>query len=360
MRSGLGEAAAGWPLVVADSADQVALSALARRTRVVASAVGPYARHGLPLVRACAEAGTHYADLTGETLFVRESIDQCHATARASGARVVHACGFDSVPSDLAALLLHDRAAADAAGGLTDTTLVARLRGGVGGTTVDSMRVQFDAMQADIAARRILLDPYALSPDRSREPQLGDERDEVRVRREDRLGGWVGPFVMGAFNARVVRRSNALQDWAYGRGFRYRELMGFGRGAAAPAIAGLATLGLGALVGGLGSRFTRPLLDRVLPEPGQGPSEQARAAGFFRMRVYSTTTTGAQYVATVAAQGDPGYAATAVMLGESALALAAGVDLPDRAGVLTPATGIGLPLVDRLRDAGFELAVERL
>ena len=101
------------------------------------------------------------------------------------------------------------------------------------------------------------------------------------------------------------------------------------------------------------------VVDRLLPSPGEGPSADKRAAGFFRMRLHTTTTTGAEYVATVAAQGDPGYAATAVMLGESALALAAGTGLPDVAGVLTPATGIGDALVERLRAAGFKMAVER-
>ncbi|WP_460458654.1 saccharopine dehydrogenase family protein [Angustibacter peucedani] len=360
VRAGLGEAAAAWPVIVADGADDEALAALAARTRVVATTVGPYARYGVPLAKACAAAGTHYADLTGEVLFVRTLVDEVDADAKASGARIVTSCGFDSVPSDLGVLLLHEKVVADGAGELTDTTLVARMKGGFSGGTIDSMRGQVDAMLADRSLRKVVVDPYALSPDRAAEPDLGDERDSVKVFRNDRLGGWLGPFVMASYNTRIVRRSNALQGWAYGRRFRYRELSGYGRSRSAPVVANAVTAGLGAVVVGMTKKPARALLDRVLPAPGDGPSAESRAAGFFRMKVHGTTTTSAQYVSTVAAQGDPGYAATAVMLGEAAVALAVGEGLPDAAGVLTPATGIGDALVERLRGAGFELAAERV
>jgi len=360
VRDGLGAPAADWPLVVADSSDEPAVREMARRSRVVATTVGPYARYGLPLVRACAEAGTHYADLTGEVLFVRASADAVHDLARTTGARIVHSCGFDSVPSDLGVLLLHRKVTEDGAGELTDTTLVARMKGGFSGGTIDSMRGQVDAMAADRSLRRVVVDPYALSPDRAAEPDLPGERDSVQVFHDDRLGGWLGPFVMASYNTRIVRRSNALQDWAYGPSFRYRELQGYGRGRRGALMARTATFGLGLVLAGMGNRFSRPLLDHLLPDPGEGPSEQARQAGFFRMRLTTRTTTGVQYLSTVAAQGDPGYTATAVMLGESAVALAEGDNLPDAAGVLTPATGIGDALVDRLRRAGFELSARRL
>ncbi len=359
VRTALGEGARDWLLLVADSRDELAVEQLVARTRVVATTVGPYAKYGLPLAQACARAGTHYADLTGEVLFVRACLETCDETARATGARIVNACGFDSVPSDLAVLQLHRAVVQDGAGELTDTTLVAQMRGGFSGGTVDSMRHQVDEVRDDRAKRRVVVDPYALSPDRAAEPDLGDERDSARVFRDDRLGGWLGPFVMASFNTRIVRRSNALQGWAYGRGFRYRELAGYGRGRAAAATAYAVTGALGAVVAGMSRRPTRVVLDRLLPDPGTGPSAAARAAGRFRMRVHGTTTTGARYVSTVAAQGDPGYAATAVMLGEAAVALAVGEDLPPAAGVLTPATGIGSALADRLRDRGFELSVSR-
>jgi len=170
------------------------------------------------------------------------------------------------------------------------------------------------------------------------------------------VGQWVAPFVMAPYNSRIVRRSNALQDHAYGHRFRYREVSGLGTGRLAPVAGAGMAAGLLVLAGGLAVKPSRMLLDRVLPDPGQGPSEKAREAGRFRMEIHTTTTTGARYVARVAAQGDPGYKATAMMMGESGLCLALDRDrLPGRGGVLTPATGIGLPLVDRLRAAGMTL-----
>lgn len=358
VRDGLGAPAAGWPLVLADAQDAASLTALADQTRVVVTTVGPYAKYGLPLVAACAAAGTHYADLSGEVLFVRDSIDGYHEAAKASGARIVHACGFDSVPSDLGVLLTAERAAADGAGELTDTTLlVVSMRGGVSGGTIDSLRTQVDAVRADRSLRPLVSDPYTLSPDRSAEPDLPAGSDTPVLGRAD--GRWIGPFVMAPFNTRIVRRSNALQDWAYGRRFHYREAMSFGSSVLGPVLAAGTGAGILALGGGLAFGPTRKVLDRLLPCPGEGPSQQTREAGHFRLEVTATTTTGARLRTTVAATGDPGYAATAVMLGESGLCLALD-PLPSAGGVLTPATAMGGVLADRLRTAGFTLATDRL
>ncbi len=365
VRNELGGRAAEWPLIVADSQDSAAMRALAGETRVVATTVGPYAKYGMPLLGACASAGTHYADLTGEVLFIRESIDRFDQEAQRNGARLVHACGFDSIPSDLGVLMVHQRARADGAGDLGETVLAATLRGGLSGGTIDSMRTQVNAMRADPAKQKIVHDPYSLSPDRRAEPDAGADADGVSPRREPMVHGWAAPFVMSPFNSRIVRRSNALQDWAYGRSFRYREVMAFGAGplgaAAAAAVAG----GQAGLALAMASPARR-VLDRVLPKPGSGPSETVRARGHFRMDLHADTAERARYHGVVAARGDPGYAATAVMFGESALCLAddagtagtAGA-LPDRAGVLTPATAMGGVLLDRLRAAGFQATVER-
>jgi short subunit dehydrogenase-like uncharacterized protein len=361
-RAELGAAAADWPLVVADSHDAGALKALAESTTAVATTVGPYLKYGLPLVEACAAAGTHYADLTGETLFMRRAIDAADAAAKASGARIVHTCGFDSIPSDLGVLLLHEHAAQTGAGDLEKTTLVVRaMRGGASGGTIDSMRASVDEARADKAARRIMTDPYALSPDRSSEPDLGDEGDPMGPIRDAELGGWLAPFVMGTVNTRVVRRSNALQGYAYGRALRYRELMLMGGAPLGPLKAAGISAGLAALLGGMSIKPTRAILDRVLPEPGEGPDEKARDRGFFKIDTHARTSTGAHMVCRISAPGDPGYKATAVMLGEAALALAHdGERLPDAAGVLTPATAIGGVLAERLRAAGHSYDVATL
>ena len=358
VRDEIGGPAASWPVIVAESHDAKALRKLAESTKVVATTVGPYARLGLPLVEACAAAGTHYADLTGETLFMRKSIDLAHDVAAKSGARITHTCGFDSIPSDIGVLTLHETAKAQGAGDLQETTYVVRkMSGGASGGTIDSMRGMIDEAKRDKEARKILLDPYALSPDRAKEPDLGSERDPTSVVRNASLGGFLAPFVMGTVNTRVVRRSNALQDYAYGRKLRYRELMLAGEGPVGAARATAITGGLGAMFAGMALPPTRMVLDRVLPDPGEGPSEAAREKGFYTIRIHSKTSEGACLVCDVEAQGDPGYKATAVMLGESALSLARDDGaLPDRAGVLTPATAMGDALADRLRAAGHTYA----
>jgi short subunit dehydrogenase-like uncharacterized protein len=351
------ELALDWPLVLADSQDRDAVAELAKSTRVVATTVGPYFKYGKPLVEACAAAGTHYADLNGEVLFMRWAIEAADAAARASGARIVHTCGFDSIPSDIGTLLLHEEAQAGGHGDLEDTSLVVKaVRGGLSGGTIDSLRTTVDTIKKDSASRAVLADPYALSPDREAEPELGSERDSLKPLHDDRLGGWLAPFVMGSVNTRVVRRSNALQDHAYGRRFRYRELMLTGGGPLGVAKAAGVAGGVAGIFVGLGTPGARQVLDRVLPDPGEGPDESARERGFFKIDIHTVTSSGARLRCEIRAPGDPGYKATAVMLGESALCLALD-DLPSVAGVLTPASAMGRVLADRLIEAGHTYRV---
>jgi short subunit dehydrogenase-like uncharacterized protein len=369
VRDTLGDAAQGWPVLVADAAKPSTLDEMAARTRVVVTTVGPYSRYGLPLVAACAAAGTDYADLTGEATFVRESIDLHHKQAADTGARIVHSCGFDSVPSDLSVYALYRAAQRDGAGELGDTHLVVRsLSGGLSGGTIASGVEIMDAASRHPEVRRELLDPYTLSTDRGAEPELGRQPDlpwrRGRQIAPELSGVWTAGFLMAPYNTRIVRRSNALLDWAYGRRFRYDENMSVGSSALAP-VASAVMSGVGNAMFGLGSRYfrllPRRLVERVLPKPGTGPSEAARERGYYRIETYTTTTTGARYVARMAQQGDPGYKATAVLLGECGLALALDRDeLSDLLGVLTPATAMGDALLARFPAAGVSLETERL
>lgn len=371
VRDRLCERARDWELLEVEATDALGLERLAARTTVLATTVGPFATYGKEVVRAAARSGTHYVDLTGEVLFVRWSMAEAADLARQSGARIVHSCGFDSVPSDLGVLVTAERAAAEGQGTLEDTLLVVRsLRGGVSGGTIDTFRRQVIATRHDPALRAVLRDPYALSPRRPEEPTppphrhrgpAGRVRRLLSPRREPATGHWLGPFAMAGYNTRLVRLSNTLTDWSYGRGLRYREASDYGSGPAAPVLATGTGLALGALYAGMSWAPTRAVLDRLLPAPGEGPGPERRAAGHFRMEITSTTTTGARYRTTVAARLDPGYGATAVLLGQSALCLALdGPLLPPRSGVLTPATAMGDPLVQRLRARGFTIETERI
>jgi short subunit dehydrogenase-like uncharacterized protein len=360
VRSALPGPARTWPVIVVDVLDDRAATELAARTRVVATTVGPYLRYGLPLVTACAAAGTHYADLSGEPVFVRRSIDAAHRTAVASGARIVHSCGFDSIPSDLGVGLTAARASADGAGALTSAVLhVTRLRAGVSGGTIDSLRQQAIQASDDPVARRLATDPWALVDEVAGSP-YGSSGDAPSLpTRDDRTGTWQAPFVMGGYNGQIVHRSNSLTGWPYGRELSYREVIDTGRGPRGAVVAAGIVVGAGALMRGMSIPATRALLDRVLPKPGEGPDDRRRSRGAFRIEVHADTTGGARYRTTIGADLDPGYDGTAVMLGESALALASEVGL-GAPGAVTPMVALGSSLPPRLRDRGFMIATDRL
>lgn len=361
VRATLTGPAAQWALLQADSGDAQSLARVAEQTAVIITTVGPYAKLGLPLVEACAAAGTQYVDLTGEPQFIRQSIDRFDAKARETGARIVHCCGYDSIPSDLGVWVLHERLLQRGKGETLGTTtlVVEASKGGFSGGTLASVLNVVDEAMADPALRKVLADPYGLSPARAAEPQLGRERIQVGLHFDPFLQRWTAPFLMEATNAQVVRRSNALLGYAYGRSFRYRETVGFSRGPGGmlKAFALTAAMGLGAAV--LANGVTRGVALRFLPKQGEGPSEETMRTGGFRVRVFAETSSGERFNSLVVGLKDPGYAETAKMLSESALALVLDAPrLPARAGVLTPAAAMGGVLRDRLVAAGMTFAVE--
>jgi short subunit dehydrogenase-like uncharacterized protein len=298
---------------------------------------------------ACARAGTSYADLAGESIFVARSIRDNHDAAMQSGARIVHSCGFDSIPSDLGVGLAHA-----SAGGVPIVAAMLRvrsLRGGISGGTIDSLRQQLKEARADASARRLVGNPYALTPGPS-------------VRLPDRTGSgwgaergtWQAPFIMGAYNQQIVQRSSYLTGWGYGQLMRYREVVSAGRGLGGFVRAAGIGVGTAAFVGAASLPPTRWVLDRVLPAPGSGPGADAIERGRFVLDVDVYPVEGEPVRTRIAAPYDPGYGGTGVMLGESALSLALD-DLPDRAGVLTPMVAMGDALAERLRAHAFTLEV---
>jgi short subunit dehydrogenase-like uncharacterized protein len=246
--------------------------------------------------------------------------------------------------------------------------VVTKFRAAMSGGTIASGLEMMRSASSDPDVRRAIDDPYTLSPDRGAEPELGRQPDFRRSRGRDiapeLAGKWVAGFLMAPYNTRIVRRSNALLDYPYGKRFRYAEAMSVGSSVAAPVTSAMATGGLAATFG-LGNRFMRflprRLVERLAPAPGTGPSESFRERGHYTVETYTTTTTGARYRTTIAQQGDPGYKATAVLLGESGLALALDRGkLSDLRGVITPAAAMGDVLLERLPAAGVTLNTVRL
>ena len=359
LRESLGPQAAALPLVVADAADDASLRKLCGRARVVVSTVGPYALHGEPLVKACAESGTDYCDLTGEVQWIRRMLQRHEAAARASGARIVHCCGFDSIPSDLGVHFLQREAQSRFGAPCTRVKMrVKAMRGGMSGGTAASLLNLVREAAADPALRKELADPYSLCPP-GRAPQV--RQPEVRAPEFDAdFAAWVAPFVMGAINTRIVHRTNALSGHAYGSDFRYDEATLMGSGPAGALAAAAMTAGVGGFVAAGAIGPLRAALERfVLPKPGEGPSPDAQRTGFFDLRFAGTTADGRRLRAKVKGDRDPGYGSTGKMLGQAAACLALEVDAAG--GFWTPATIFGDRLVRRLAEhagVSFEILAD--
>jgi short subunit dehydrogenase-like uncharacterized protein len=339
-------------VVLADVEDPASLATLARSTRAVVTTVGPYARYGTPLVAACVAAGTHVADLTGEPTWMRATIDRFDAPARAAGVRVVHASGFDSVPSDLGVWWLQQRALERFGRPCARIDHVfGPMAGGVSGGTVASMLALFEDAVADPTTRRQLGDRDLLAPGAA--PSVA-VRDPLAPHREAVAGGWSVPFPMAAVNARVVRRTRALLGEPWGAGFRYRERWRFGSW---PTAAGVALVQALAPVA-LAFAPVRRALARRLPA-GAGPDAETRRRGSFRTTLIGWVEGEAEpLVGRVACDLDPGYGATARMLAAMGIGLATGAFEGSPAGVVTTAVVGGDAYVARLEAAGvrFELA----
>jgi short subunit dehydrogenase-like uncharacterized protein len=344
--------------IVADAGDLDAMRALARRTRVIASTVGPYALHGSNLVQACAEEGTDYVDLTGEPQWMRQMIDAHTIAATVSGARIVHSCGFDSIPSDMGVWFTQQESIERFGEPCTRIGMrLAGARGGASGGTIASLLNVVAEMTKDPDLREVMKNPFALAPAHLRS---GPAQPNVTFpQRDDLSGQWVAPFVMAGINTKVVQRSHALLDRPWGEDFRYDEAMLTGTGplgaakasGVAGAIGGFAAASLLAPVRGVLARF-------VLPKPGEGPSAASQAKGYFDLRFFGETESGRRITVKVTGDRDPGYGSTAKMMVAAALTLA-GVDRRTTpGGFWTPSTSMGAALLDALRaEAGLTFEV---
>ncbi|MXN77674.1 saccharopine dehydrogenase [Burkholderia sp. 4701] len=364
VRDALGAAGQSLPILVADAADEAQLRALCAQARVVVSTVGPYALYGEPLVKVCAESGTDYCDLTGETQWIKRMIDRYEPAARLSGARIVHCCGFDSVPSDMGVFFLQQQATRQWGVPAEQVKMrVKTLKGGASGGTVASVINVVRESAADPALRRELLDPYSLCPQGH---GFTVRQHAVRSAEFDRdCDAWIAPFVMAAINERVVHRSNALAGNAYGSRFTYDEAVMTGTGLKGRVAALTMVAGLGAFMVGVVIQPVRSLMERfLLPKPGEGPSVAAQLAGRYDLRFFGRAGDGRTLRVTVTGDRDPGYGSTGKMLGQAAISLAldcrSGGEKTGRGGGFwTPATMFDERYIARLvRHAGlrFELA----
>ena len=357
VRAGLGESAQDLQLIIADSFDKDALAALARRTRVVLTTVGPYAIYGSDLVAACVDAGTDYCDLAGEVQWIRKMIDRHHERAQQTGARIVHCCGIESVPMDIGVWFLQD-AAKEKYGTYCESIsmLVKASKGGASGGTMASWMNLIRESRKDRDIARVLIHPYSLNPEGERQgPDRRDQQDLVY--RED-VQSWTAPFVMAGVNTKVVRRSHALAGYPYGKEFGYDEVIMTGRGIGGRFKGMLVMLGLAALVLGASFAPTRKLLQRfVLAKPGEGPDRELQKNGFFNLLQIGKLPDGSVIRARTTGDQDPGYGSTRKMLSECAVCLAKD-DLEAKGGSWMPAAVMARPLIKRLRNnAGltFEL-----
>ena len=331
------------PLIAADASNVASLKAMVDRTRSVISTVGPYQFYGNELVEVCAASGTDYLDLCGEPIWMRQMIEKHEAAAKASGARIVFSCGFDSVPFELGAFFVQNEArrvfgapAPRVKGRLRD------MRGTLSGGTAASAKATFDAVAKDLSLVAILNDPFALTPGFAGPKQPKGNKPLY----EEDLQSWAAPFMMALINTRNVHRSNMLMGFPYGRDFVYDEMVLTGPGEKGEANA---------------KRVMAANTEKTGPnarKPGEGPSKEERENGLYDLLYVAIAPDGRQVRASIKGDRDPGYGSTSKMISECAICLLR--DANEVApGFWTPGAAMGERLIKRLVEhAGLTFQIE--
>jgi len=333
--------------LIADGDDEEALDLITKRTKVIISTAGPFHRYGSKLVASCVKNSTHYVDITGETFWIKEMIDKHHSEAVTKGVRIIPSCGYDSLPSDLgvffAAKMLQK-----------PIKRVESFHTGQGGASGGTIETGFS--MGDLNLGKQMQDPFLLNPEDSVTPeQRSLSSDKVKIRKNNLIDAWTGRFIMATMNTRVVRRSAALleaRQETYGVDFTYQEHAFYQKY-------------LNAFLVSFGTIFSmiiiatplRKLVRRFLPKPGEGPSEETMRKGFFDCLFTAEAEDSSINIFRMHGKGDPGYRVTSKFVCESALTLIHSEDdLPggkEYGGLLTPASGLGQPLIERLSKAGI-------
>ncbi len=330
-------------LVVADSSDSQSLADMVGRTKVILTTVGPYQLYGTDLVAACAEAGTDYVDLCGEPAWMHDTVAEFDDKAKASGARIVHSCGFDSIPFDLGVFYTQHHAKEKFGAPCTKVRgRVRKMKGTFSGGTAASFMATMMRAGQEPEVLNWLKDPFSLTPEFSGPPQPPGHKPLF----EEDLNSWSAPFIMASINTKNVHRSNALLGHAYGKDFVYDEMMLTGPGEQGEQMANH--------VASDNSMSKNP------PKPGEGPTKEERETGFYDVIFVGSGPDGQTIVGAVTGDKDPGYGSTSKMIAESALCLARDITRDQvPGGVLTPAPAMGMALIDRLKEnAGLTFNIE--
>ena len=333
------------PLIIADSFDEVSLTKMTQRTKVICSTVGPYSKYGSLLVKSCIKTNTHYCDLAGEAQWIRKIVDTYHQEAKNKKIRIVNSCGFDSIPSDIGVYFIYKN--------LPDVNIkldkismrVSGFKGSLSGGTYASMNNIITEASKDSLIRKILTNPYGLNPEGQRSGP--DKRDLNKVKYDEDSKSWIAPFMMAGINTKIVRRSNALSNYSYGKNFTYDESIMTGDGFRGRIRAIISVLPLIFLSAKPGSLLKR-IFNFFTPKPGQGPNENERENGYYSMRFYIRYNDKSRALVRVTGDRDPGYGSTSKMLAESAICLSKD-SLKDTYGVITPSIAMGDQILDRLQ-----------
>ena len=346
------------PIIIADSNDEVSLKEMIIRTKVICTTVGPYAIYGSKLVSLCVNQGTDYCDLSGEVQWMRKMIDQYHETAKINGVKIVHTCGFDSIPSDMGVYFIQRELKAQI-GQLANKIemRVAGIRGGISGGTYASLTKVMEQAFLNKEVHKVLTNPYGLNPNGKIE---GDDiRDLNSIIYDEVSKSWIGPFVMAGINTKVVRRSNALSGYIYGKDFRYDEATMSGKGLKGRIKGYLMALPL-LIMTTKPESFLKKIANKILPKPGEGPTKEQREKGFYNLKFYATLKDGSRFLGRVTGDMDPGYGSTSKMLGEAAVCLAKD-NLSNISGFLTPSIAMGDFLLIRLENrAGLSFTFNKM
>ena len=329
-------------LLEVNVADADSVQQMVTACKVVITTVGPYQLYGDELVKQCAEHGTDYVDLTGEPSWMHGTIGRYSAAAKASGARIVHSCGFDSIPFDLGVFTLQEHAIAKT--GNPVATVKGRVRamnGGFSGGTIASMRATMASVANNPEIIQVLTNPFALT-----EGFTGPEQPAgAAPQYDEELSSWSAPFIMAPINTKNIHRSNFLLGHRYGTDFRYDEMLLTGDGDQGKATAEFVA--------------KDDSVAKSELQPGDGPTKEERENGNYDAIFAGISSDGELIISSVQGDRDPGYGSTSKMLAEAAMCLLKNPELAS-GGLWTPAAALGSALIERLEaHAGLTFKIER-